>query len=52
VIRFQVITGESMKITASIIALMMEAVSSSEMSVNFYQTTRNNIPEDSNLLLP
>jgi hypothetical protein len=28
---------------------MMEAVSTSEMSVNFYQTTRRNIPEDSHL---
>jgi hypothetical protein len=28
---------------------MMDAVSTSEMSVNFYQTTRRNIPED-NLL--
>jgi hypothetical protein len=37
-------------LTASIIsALMMEAVSTSEMSVNFYQTTRRNIPEDSHL---
>jgi hypothetical protein len=31
------------------IALIMEAVSTSEASVNFYQTTRSNIPEDSNL---
>jgi glycyl-tRNA synthetase alpha subunit len=30
-------------------ALMMEAVSTSETSVNFYQTTRGNIPEDSHL---
>jgi hypothetical protein len=28
-------------------ALIMEAVSTSEMSVNFYQTTRCNVPEDS-----
>jgi hypothetical protein len=38
--------------TASIIramALMMEAVSTSATSVNFYQTTRRNIQEDSNL---
>jgi hypothetical protein len=28
---------------------MMEAVSSSETSVNLYQTTRRNIPEDSQL---
>jgi hypothetical protein len=30
-------------------ALMMEAVSTSETSVNFYQTTWRNIPEDSHL---
>jgi hypothetical protein len=38
-------------LTASIlIALMMEAVSTtSETSVNFYQTTRRNIREDSDL---
>jgi hypothetical protein len=28
---------------------MMEAVSTSKMSLNFYQTTRRNIPEDSHL---
>jgi hypothetical protein len=28
---------------------MMEVVSTSETSVNFYETTRLNIPEDSNL---
>jgi hypothetical protein len=28
-------------------ALMMEVVSTSETSVNFYQTTPRNIPEDS-----
>jgi hypothetical protein len=28
---------------------MMEAESTSETSVNFYQTTRRNIPEDSHL---
>jgi hypothetical protein len=31
------------------IALMMEAESTSETSVNFYQTTRRNNPEDSHL---
>jgi hypothetical protein len=31
------------------IALMMEAASTSETSVNFYQTSRCNIPEDSHL---
>jgi hypothetical protein len=30
-------------------AMMMEAVGTSETSVNFYQTTRRNIPEDSHL---
>jgi hypothetical protein len=33
------------------IALMMEAVTSSETSVTFYQTKRRNIPEDSHLIL-
>jgi hypothetical protein len=28
--------------------MMMEAVSTSETSVSFYQTTRRNIPEDVN----
>jgi hypothetical protein len=36
-------------LAASIIALMMEATSTSEMPVNFYQTMWNNNPEDSNL---
>jgi hypothetical protein len=34
-------------ISASIIALMMMAASTFETSVNFYQTTQRNIPEDS-----
>jgi hypothetical protein len=34
-------------LTAFIIALMMEPASTSETSVNFYQSTRRNIPEDS-----
>jgi hypothetical protein len=39
-----------MKMTVfSDVALMMEAVSISETSVNFYETTRRNIPEDSHL---
>jgi hypothetical protein len=33
----------------AIIALMMEVVSTSEMSANIYQTTRRNNPENSNL---
>jgi hypothetical protein len=36
-------------LTTAITALMMEAVSTSEMSVSFYQTIRRNIPEDSHL---
>jgi hypothetical protein len=36
-------------LAASIIALMMEAASTSETSVNFYQTTRRSISEDSHL---
>jgi hypothetical protein len=35
--------------TASIIALMMEAVRTSETLVNFNMTTRRYIPEDSNV---
>jgi hypothetical protein len=35
----------------SLIALMMEAASTSEMSVNFYQTTRRNNPEDKSFSL-
>jgi hypothetical protein len=31
---------------APLVALMMDAVSTSETSINFYQTTRRNIPED------
>jgi hypothetical protein len=56
-LRFQVLKAASMKFrvldrrTASIIvALMMEAVRTSEMSVNFNVTTRRYIPEDSKLL--
>jgi hypothetical protein len=33
----------------AMIALMMEAVSTSETSVNIYQTTLRNIPGDSHL---
>jgi hypothetical protein len=36
-------------IIRAIIALMMEAASTSETSVNFYQTLRRNNPEDSHL---
>jgi hypothetical protein len=34
---------------SDLFALMMEAASTYETSVNFYQTTRRNIPEDSHL---
>jgi hypothetical protein len=36
-------------LSASIIGTMMEAVTTFETSVNFYQTTRHNVPEDSHL---
>jgi hypothetical protein len=42
-----VLTASTIK--AIIIAQMMDAASTSETSVNFYQTTRRNIPEDSHL---
>jgi hypothetical protein len=47
-----VCTDVSEELAASIIktiTLMMETVSTSETSVNYYQTTRRNIPEDSHL---
>jgi hypothetical protein len=34
-----------------IIALMMQAARTSKMSVNFYQTTRSNIPEADHFIL-
>jgi hypothetical protein len=47
---FQVFTAANTKmIVFWAIALMMEAASTFEMSVNFYQTTRRNIPDDSHL---
>jgi hypothetical protein len=45
-------TDVSEVLTASIvIALMMEAVRTSEMLFNFYETTRCNIPEGCHLLM-
>jgi hypothetical protein len=38
-------------LTPSIIAVMMEAAETSETSVNFYQTSKCNNPEDSHLIL-
>jgi hypothetical protein len=35
--------------TSIIIAMVMESASTSETSVNFYRTTRRNIPQDSHL---
>jgi hypothetical protein len=40
---------EKLQIEIRAIALMVEAASTSETSVNFYQTTRRNNPEDSHL---
>jgi hypothetical protein len=45
----EVITASIISAIKALIALMMEAVITSEMSVNFYQITRRNIPEDSHL---
>jgi hypothetical protein len=42
--------GKSRAALAEVLfALMMQAVSTSETSANFYQTTRRNILEDSHL---
>jgi hypothetical protein len=47
-----ILTDVSQELTLSIfIHLMMKAVSSSETSVNIYQTARCNIPEDSHKLV-
>jgi hypothetical protein len=47
-VRFEVLTTASMKMAVfwvvAAIAMMMEAVSTSETSVKFYQTTRCNNP--------
>jgi hypothetical protein len=37
------------RLRGAVIALIKEAVSTSETSVNFYETTRRNYPEDSHL---
>jgi hypothetical protein len=41
------LTDVSEVLAASIIALMMEPVSTHETSVNIYQTTRRSFPKDS-----
>jgi hypothetical protein len=47
---FEVLTAVSSKMTVFwVIALMMAAASTFETSVNFYQTTRLNNPEDREL---
>jgi hypothetical protein len=43
-VRFQ-----GLALIAELIALMMEAASTSETSLNFYQTTRRYNPKDSHL---
>jgi hypothetical protein len=44
-VRFQVLTAENIKLTVFwAIALMMEAASTSETSVKFYQIMRRNVP--------
>jgi hypothetical protein len=40
------LTNVSEVLAASVIKAMMEAARTSETSVNFYQTTRHNTPED------
>jgi hypothetical protein len=50
-VKFQVLTAMGVKMTvfwdvALCGILVMEAVSTSETSVTFYETTRRNIPED------
>jgi hypothetical protein len=46
---FEVRTAESMKMAVFWIALLMEAATTSESSVNFNQTTRHYNPEDSHI---
>jgi hypothetical protein len=49
-VRFEVLTAVSMKVAVfRAIALMMEAASTTQTSVYFYQTTRRDNAEDSHL---
>jgi hypothetical protein len=49
-VAWNILTDVSVVLTAFIIrSLMMEAVSSSETSVNIYRTTRRNVAENSHL---
>jgi hypothetical protein len=45
----EVLTVSILGAINTIVALMMEAISTSETSENFYQTRRRNIPENSHL---
>jgi hypothetical protein len=45
-------TEVSEKVNASTIILMMEAISSSDTSVNIHQTTQCYVPQDSHLRVP
>jgi hypothetical protein len=45
----QVEIGRRFRGSYCLISLMMEAVNTSETKVNFYETTRRNIPVDSHL---
>jgi hypothetical protein len=45
----EVLAASIIRARGLLIALMMEAASTSETSVNFYQNTRHNNPEDSHL---
>jgi hypothetical protein len=50
VTRNNVVTEISKLLTASVIAMMMEDVSTTETSVSFYRAALRNIPEDSHIL--
>jgi hypothetical protein len=45
----EVLAASIIRAPSSLISLMMEAAMTSEMLVNFYQTTRRYNPEDSHL---
>jgi hypothetical protein len=45
----ELLTAFNIMAMMALIALIMEAVNTSETSVNFYETTRRSIPEDYHL---
>jgi hypothetical protein len=47
---FEIANLGSEMLKLPIVAVMMEAVNTSETSINFYETTRHNIPGDNHLL--